>query len=243
MVAFLYRLRYAITMKNEKKVLEVDGMQISYLLNIKKVKNLNLRISSQGELIITCNEYIPIAKVEAFAKEKVRWILKHQQKQMQKSERRFVDIQTQSVFYLYNQRLNIVRIQSNQNSVRYDDENFYVYYIKEEDMNKSVAKFIKKICEQDFYDCVTYYYEKMKDYRFTFPVVKYRVMKSRWGSCIPKKNQITLNTYLLHYPKEFMEYVVLHELAHFVEPNHSKSFYHVIENHMPDYKKRQKLVV
>ena len=62
-------------------------------------------------------------------------------------------------------------------------------------------------------------------------------MTSRWGSCSPKKNQICLNMRMLHYPKKFMEYVVVHELAHFVEPNHSASFYHVIEQVMPEYRK------
>ena len=89
---------------------------------------------------------------------------------------------------------------------------------------------------------VMHYYDLMKEYGFAFPEVKYRSMKSRWGSCIPKKGQICLNTRMLHYPKEFMEYVVLHELAHFVEPNHSTSFYHVIAYYMSDYKERMKLV-
>ncbi len=66
-------------------------------------------------------------------------------------------------------------------------------------------------------------------------------MKSRWGSCIPAKQQITLNQNLIHYPIEFAEYVILHELVHFIQPNHSKAFYQIIEYYMPDYKERIKL--
>ena len=67
-------------------------------------------------------------------------------------------------------------------------------------------------------------------------------MKSIWGSCTPAKNSITLNRKLIHYPFEFIEYVVLHEFVHFIQPNHSKAFYNIIENYMPDYKTRMEMV-
>ena len=65
-------------------------------------------------------------------------------------------------------------------------------------------------------------------------------MKSRWGVCFPNKHSITLSTRLIHYPVECFEYVLLHEYAHFLVPNHSKEFYEVIEKYMPDYKERIK---
>lgn len=229
-------------MKSEKRVLIWDHKKVIYTLEIKKVKNLTMRISDKGELIIVSNPYIPMEKIETFVKEKVEWILKKQETQVSKYNRIYEDARLQETFYLYDACLQIVRIQSNQNKVRYDENNFYIYYIKEEDIHKNVIKFIRKTCEEDFMKAVKHYYELMKDYGFAFPEVKYRDMKSRWGSCIPRKNQICLNTRMIHYPKKFMEYVVLHELAHFVEPNHSSSFYNVIEYYMHDYKERKKLI-
>lgn len=111
--------------------------------------------------------------------------------------------------------------------------------MKEEDAHKSVIKWIRSVCEKEFKQVVNVYYEKLKEYRFPYPSIKYRDMTSRWGSCIPSKNQITLNTRMIHFSKEFLEYVVLHELVHFIQPNHSASFYKVIEYHMPDYKIRK----
>ena len=55
---------------------------------------------------------------------------------------------------------------------------------------------------------------------------------------IKNNNTITLNSDLIHYPIDFVEYVVLHEFAHFVYMNHSKEFYDLIKKHMPDYQKR-----
>ena len=61
-------------------------------------------------------------------------------------------------------------------------------------------------------------------------------MKSRWGSCIRNKGKITLNLKLIHTPIDCIDYVVLHELMHFVNKNHDKAFYNLIEKHMPEWK-------
>ena len=65
--------------------------------------------------------------------------------------------------------------------------------------------------------------------------------KTRFGSCSSKKN-ISFSYRLMLYPESAREYVVVHELAHLVELNHSKRFYGIIEKYMPDYKERQKLL-
>ncbi|MDD3049285.1 MAG: SprT family zinc-dependent metalloprotease [Bacilli bacterium] len=229
-------------MNVEKKKLVKDGMVIAYTLHIKKVKNLTLRINETGELIVTCNAYIPQEKIESFVVEKVKWIITKQQQVIRKANMYYDDILSDTLFYLFGKPLKIVRIQSNQNKVQYDDENFYVYYIDEKDAHKSVISIMQKICKQEFMPIVDYYYEKLKEYRFAYPQVKFRTMKSRWGSCIPSKNQVTLNMRMIHYPKAFLEYVVLHELVHFIQPNHSAAFYQIIQFHMPDYKTRMQLV-
>ena len=75
---------------------------------------------------------------------------------------------------------------------------------------------------------------------FPFPEIHFKKMTSRWGSCVPGKNRITLNTALARVAPECAEYVVVHELCHFLHPNHSKSFYAEVEKHIPDWKERKK---
>ena len=65
--------------------------------------------------------------------------------------------------------------------------------------------------------------------------------KTRFGSCSSKKN-LSFSYRLMLYPKEAREYVVVHELAHTLEMNHSSRFYKIIEGVMPDYKKRRQLL-
>ena len=71
------------------------------------------------------------------------------------------------------------------------------------------------------------------------PAVRIRTMKSCWGSCLVNKGIITLNRKLLMKPRECIEYVVVHELCHFIHPNHSKQFYSFMEQFMPDWKERK----
>lgn len=70
--------------------------------------------------------------------------------------------------------------------------------------------------------------------------ISFKHMRTRWGSCNKTKGYINLNLDLITKKKEFIEYVVLHELAHLVHANHSKDFYALISKHMPDYKARIK---
>ena len=68
------------------------------------------------------------------------------------------------------------------------------------------------------------------------PTLRLRYMTSRWGSCMPVKEIITMNTRLLLGPTEFAHYVMVHEFAHFIEPNHSSRFYKVMSDVLPNWK-------
>ena len=74
----------------------------------------------------------------------------------------------------------------------------------------------------------------------SLPKIKYRKMTSRWGSCHYKKGKIVFNSYLSKVADDLIEYVVVHELCHFIVPDHSKQFYANVERLLPDYKQRRK---
>lgn len=65
--------------------------------------------------------------------------------------------------------------------------------------------------------------------------------KKRFGSC-SGKNSLCFSCFLMKYPQDAIDYVVVHELAHIKHHNHSKAFYDLIYQYMPDYKEREKIL-
>lgn len=84
------------------------------------------------------------------------------------------------------------------------------------------------------------YYPIIQKYGRCFPKIQIRRMKTLWGSCNVNRNVITFNQYLIKAKPACVDYVVLHELAHFIYPNHSKQFYDFLSIYMPDWKDRKK---
>ena len=82
-------------------------------------------------------------------------------------------------------------------------------------------------------------YPLFKGYGVPWPKITVRDMTSCWGSCRPARAAITLNSRLIGQPRDSIEYVVLHEFAHFIHPNHSKDFYALVSELMPDWRERK----
>ena len=115
--------------------------------------------------------------------------------------------------YLRN-KLQRVRKNSKENILKCYD-NFYKHYSFEY-LSPRVEFFAKKM-----------------DLKFSN--LKFRKMKSRWGSCSGTRT-ITLNCELMKVKKELIDYVIVHELAHLVHMNHSKDFHSLVEIYLPSSK-------
>ena len=100
-------------------------------------------------------------------------------------------------------------------------------------------------CYDDFYKLYAKKYLTQRVEHFSnvmnlkYSEIKFRKMKSRWGSCSSKK-VITLNSGLVKIKKELIDYVVVHELAHLVHMNHSKNFHDLVEKYIFNSKKIRK---
>ena len=105
-----------------------------------------------------------------------------------------------------------------------------------------MEKWMRFFTRKTFSEIIDWAYPQFVPYGAPYPVWTVRAMTSRWGSCQPQTGKITLNSKLIFYPKEAIEYVVVHEFAHFAHPDHSKAFWALVAEIMPDYKERKKLL-
>lgn len=101
-----------------------------------------------------------------------------------------------------------------------------------EEMRKAGVEKAKEVFPQR----VEYYARKMG---VSYGKITIREQKTRWGSCSGKGN-LNFNWKLTLMPPEILDYVVVHELAHRKEMNHSRDFWKIVEQALPDYQERRK---
>lgn len=221
---------------------------IEYSLSRNAKKNVNFRIKGNGEVCISAPPRVSKSELEKMILEKAEWILINRSKVLEKkSNLSKIQIENGSHIFLNGNRKFIKIISENNNKV-FVHENMITLQIKEkyinstEYINNYFESWIKELTYNICDKMIDKYLIKLEKYNLTKPELTIRTMNSRWGSCIPTKNKITLNKNLIYPPIECLEYVVLHELSHLIEANHSKNFYKIIENIMPDWKERKKIL-
>ena len=75
-----------------------------------------------------------------------------------------------------------------------------------------------------------------------YPNVLIGKMKRKWGYCNKREKLIKLNSELIKYSINEIDYVIVHELSHFIEFNHSKNFWKYVKKYYPNYKEAQKVL-
>lgn len=107
--------------------------------------------------------------------------------------------------------------------------------------NKSIKLLLSRIIAKDFLSEITRRVNELNQLYFKKDIksVRLKYNHSNWGSCSSKGN-VNLSTRLLFAPQDVIDYVIIHELAHFLEMNHSPRFWKIISEAMPDYKAKEK---
>lgn len=225
----------------------LDGKEVQYHLERKKVKNINLRIKPNSSIYVSANNLISQEKIEKFLNEKSEFILKalEHYREIEKyapKPKQYIDGEH---FKICGHDLRLKVFKGAKNYVESDG-----VYIKltVKDINdfelkqKSMDKWIKEQCVSTISMVCEAVYPKFQKYGVVFPELKFRRMISRWGSCQPKRGTLTFNISLIEAPMACIEYVVVHEFTHFLQPNHSKKFYTQLTMFMPDWAERKKLL-
>ena len=108
-------------------------------------------------------------------------------------------------------------------------------------LSKSIRTLLSRVIGKDFLPEITRRVHELNDLHFQKKIkaVRLKYNHSNWGSCSHKGN-VNLSTRLLFAPPDVIDYVIIHELAHLVELNHSPRFWRIVEKAMPDYKEKER---
>ena len=100
-------------------------------------------------------------------------------------------------------------------------------------------KWLKEETLRIFDDRFIYIFNKFEE-NIKSPIIKIRNMKTRWGVYNRKNHTITLNSRLIEYDIEKIDYVIVHELSHIIHFDHSKNFWNLVSKYCKDYKRIRK---
>ena len=219
--------------------------KLIYDLERKRVKNINLRIRSDETLFVSASPLVAAKSIDDFILSKSDFILKSlsrfsEKRKWEIDNKKYVSGES---FYLLGKQMRLIVRQSNQNHVEEDGVYITLTCKRPEDYvlkKRLIEKFFYQRCYEELNGIIERSYPLFKKYNVPYPNLKIRRMKTRWGSCIPAKNQISLNVNLIHFSERCIESVVIHEFCHLRYPNHSKEFYNFMTVLMPDWKERKK---
>lgn len=233
-------------LKIEMRSVTCEGIVIEYKLTRKKVKNVNLRIKPDGSILISANNTVPVGYIDDFVRMKRDFIIRALER-FEENRKYTTPLPRQYVsgesFDLLGKSLQLKVTEEKKEGVSTDGVLIFLT-VKDKDNQKRKEKLIndwlKNLQRETFEQICSEIYQIFKKYDVPYTQLKIRNMTSRWGSCQTKRGIITLNSRLIEKPRSCIEYVVLHEFAHFIHPNHSRKFYDFVEMLMPDWKERKK---
>ena len=107
---------------------------------------------------------------------------------------------------------------------------------------RMVEKYLTKRCRERIETLCRSLYPEFEKLGVAWPKIRIRSMVSRWGSCQPVRGVLTFARQLVEVPEGCAEYVVAHEFAHFIHPDHSPRFHEFMTRLMPDWKQRKQLL-
>lgn len=188
----------------------------------KKIRSFRLRVSREGKVFCSVPWLSTKKQIADFIESKSEWIKKTSSK----------------------------IIKSNQKSQKLTSESAAIKFgLTESDFispenpaKRAYSKKWKDACKNVFLESISRHLKFFDAEKIPEFTLKMRAMKSLWGSCNRRKNIITLNYELLRFPQKCIDYVVFHELTHFLFISHNKNFYGYISRFMPDYKERVKMM-
>ncbi len=203
-----------------------------------RMKNTYIQVTAEGVLVKT-NKSTSMREINGFVMKKSAWIAKHSKNlKAKKIEKEMV---TGSRLY-YMGKSYYVEIKENRGlkyaTLAFNHSTFQIE-AKKEVSQEELAWVVDMFYKRKAMEKITPLVEKWsKEMGLTPTHVGYRKAKTRWGSC-SSRDRISFNYHLMKLPMSLVEYVVVHELAHIEQKNHSADFWALVGKYLPEYEKRR----
>lgn len=199
----------------------IDGKNIEVIILRKKIKNTYIRVKEDLCIYVTTN-YLTTDKFILDLINKNYLSIKKMYNSMERK------VAKSKKFFYLGKEYKVVLLNTVK-SITFNEE--YCYVKKESDLDL----FLKKESKSFLTSRVKVVYDKMNNKSIPFPTINIRKMTRKWGYCNKSKKLITLNSDLIKYSVDDIDYVIIHELVHFIHFDHSKAFWNTVKYYKSDY--------
>lgn len=204
----------------------------------KDIKNVHLSVyPPTGSVRISAPLRMKADTIRVFALSKLHWIKKQQanfKEQERETKREYLDRESH---YLWGQRYLLEIIQKNKAPRVETSNNKLVLRARPgattEKHQQILEAWYRNQLRDEALPVVGKWCERLQ---LELPRLIIQRMKTKWGSCTPSSRTIRLNLELVKKPPECMEYIVIHELIHFIEPTHNSRFIALMDKHIPKWR-------
>lgn len=201
--------------------IDINGKKYEIVITRKKIKNMYIRVKEDLKIYVSTNSRTCEKEIKKLIENNYDNIVKMVLKQIKKNER-------QEKSMILGKEVDIVVFNGQKEPELYNNK----FYIKDK---TKLDKYIKDYAFIIFKERLDYIYPTFKE-SIPYPILKIRKMTSRWGVCNRRDNSVTLNLELIRMDTKYLDYVIVHELSHFIHFDHSKSFWDTVSKYCKDYK-------
>ena len=205
----------------------IDGEEYDVIIEKKKIKNTYIRVKDDLKIYVSTSLFSRdsfILDLISKNESSIKKMIEREKKKIIKSTK----------FYYLGKEYHVI-ICDVYKKPYIDTSTDNVFTRSFEDLDKFLYKEYRKVLPER----LDYIYKKMNA-NIPYPKVNIRKMVRKWGYCNKSQKLVTLNSELIKYSLDDIDYVIVHELCHFIHFNHSKSFWNSVEKYKPDYKKNRK---
>lgn len=213
-------------------ILNVDGLEIPVNVVRKRVKNLNLRIRADGTVTLSIPQHLPLARAQEFLERKGNWIAERVRRNIERRPSPDLAGELPDRIPLWGKLVPRDSVQANSGQAASDRDASGQGAPGQTAIDQAA---LDELYRTEVLRALPGIVERMEA-RIGVHAARWsvRVMKTRWGSCTSKTGAIRINARLAAYPLECLEFVVVHELVHLLEPSHNARFRTLLDEFCPD---------
>jgi predicted metal-dependent hydrolase len=203
----------------------------------KNVKTLRMTVyPPDGKVRISAPKSTAWEFILSFAVSKIPWLEKHREK-FRRSIKAKNHFQNQEFHYVWGSAYKLELVERLGNPKIILEENILRLYTRPDSSKEQKQRALDNWYRKLLREAVPLFLQKWEPViGVAVKGVYLRKMKSHWGSCNCQKQTIRLNTELAKKPPECLEYVLVHEMIHIIEPSHNRNFYGLMNQYFPAWK-------